>query len=164
MHRTRCYNWCMRIVHLFVLALAATLALTAHAQKNPLIVFDAEEQAAAKAIPEPEKKPEAAPVKPAAPVAQPTPTKPVTPMNPPTPVSPESPVDKLWPKNTIPLFLPSCTGLRMQYVAPCTCVITKLMVVMPHDEFLEKSTNGTLEDDSRLKQIRTDCVTSVEKK
>lgn len=75
-----------------------------------------------------------------------------------TPVAPTNPVDKLWPRNTIQIFLPSCTGLRPQYLVPCTCVITKLMVTMPHDEFLKKSEDGTLEQDPRLITIRQACI------
>lgn len=102
-------------------------------------------------------KPDAAPVAPqaVAPSASPSAKAPI---NPPSPASPANPVDKLWPRNSIQLFLPSCTGLKPQFVVPCTCIITKLMVAMPHDEFLKKSEDGTLEQDPRLVTIRNQCV------
>lgn len=105
-----------------------------------------------------------APANPAAPTAPATGTTPASPANPASPASPPSPVSKLWPKDTIKIFMPPCTGLKVQYVPPCTCVITQLMVQMPHDEFLKKSEDGTLEQDPRLMKIRTDCATAPAKK
>lgn len=103
----------------------------------------------------------ASPASPAAPASGPA--APAAPGAPQAEV-PVSPVSKLWPKDTIQVFMPSCTGLRVQYVKPCTCVITQLMVAMPHDEFLKKSADGTIEQDERLKQIRLDCATAPQKK
>jgi len=102
-----------------------------------------------------------APVAPAAAAAAATPASPA---NPASPTPPASPISKLWPRDTVEVFLPSCTGLRPQYVIPCTCVITQLMLQMPHDEFLAKSADGTIEQDPRLIRIRTDCATSPTKK
>ena len=102
-------------------------------------------------------KPGTAPAAPQAAAPQAVPSA-AAPANPPAPVAPANPVDKLWPRNTIQLFLPSCTGLKPQFLPPCTCVITKLMIVMPHDEFLKKSEDGTLEQDPRLISIRNQCV------
>lgn len=89
---------------------------------------------------------------------------PQTPANPASPASPKSPVSKLWPRDTVQIFVPPCTGLRPQFVIPCTCVITRLMVAMPHDEFLAKSEAGTIEQDPRLQRIRQDCATAPQKK
>lgn len=107
------------------------------------------------------------PATPATPTAPPNPTAPANPAapeNPATPESPESPISKLWPRDTIQIFMPPCTGLRPQYVKPCLCTITKLMVAMPHDEFLKKSNDGTIEQDERLKTIRQTCATAPQKK
>lgn len=89
---------------------------------------------------------------------------PATPANPASPIAPKSPVSKLWPRDTVQIFVPPCTGLRPQFVIPCTCVITKLMVAMPHDEFLAKSEAGTIEQDPRLQRIRQDCAAAPQKK
>lgn len=104
------------------------------------------------------------PATPASPPAVAAGATPVTPTNPASPPAPKSPVSKLWPRDTIEIFLPPCTGLRPQFVVPCTCVITKLMVEMPHDEFLAKSEAGTIEQDPRLQRIRRDCATAPQKK
>lgn len=95
------------------------------------------------------------------PAAAPAAPMPVTPASPPTP---KSPISKLWPKDTIQIFMPPCTGLRPQFVVPCTCTITRLMAEMPHDEFLAESEAGTIEQDPRLQRIRLDCATSPKKK
>ena len=108
-----------------------------------------------------------APATPASPPAPTTPTaaaSPATPANPASPATPASPVNKLWPRDTISIFLPPCTGLRPQFIVPCTCVITKLMVAMPHDEFLAKSEAGSIESDPRLIRIRQDCATAPQRK
>lgn len=108
-------------------------------------------------------KPGSPPIAPQAlePTAAPAETKPAIA---PTPAAPANPVDKLWPRNTIELFLPSCTGLKPRFVVPCTCIIAKLMIAMPHDEFLKKSEDGTLEQDPRLITIRNQCVADALKK
>lgn len=85
---------------------------------------------------------------------------PESPTNPNSPTPPANPVSKLWPNNTVEIFLPACINFHPQLVVPCTCVITKLMVEMPHDEFLKKSEDGTIEQDSRLTRIRTECATT----
>ncbi|MFM9889938.1 MAG: hypothetical protein ACKVOE_04730 [Rickettsiales bacterium] len=74
------------------------------------------------------------------------------------PQAPAAPVSKLWPRDTIPLFLPSCTGFHPEMVQPCTCIITRLMTAMGHDEFLFKSEAGTIESDPRLIAIRNECA------
>jgi hypothetical protein len=107
---------------------------------------------------------------PAAPASPPSPANPsaaaspATPANPASPATPASPVSKLWPRDTISIFLPPCTGLRPQFIVPCTCVITKLMMAMGHDEFLAKSEAGSIESDPRLIRIRQDCATAPQRK
>lgn len=105
------------------------------------------------------------PPKPATQAAPPAPAPSTsTPANPPSPQAPANPVDKLWPRNTVEIFLPSCTGLKPQFLVPCTCIITKLMITMPHDEFLKKSEDGTLEQDPRLISVRNACISDALKK
>ena len=104
------------------------------------------------------------PASPDSPTPPPPAASPASPANPNSPTPPANPISKLWPRDTIELFMPSCTGLRVQYVPPCTCVITQLMVQMPHDEFLAKSEAGIIEQDPRLIKIRTDCATAPQKK
>ena len=104
------------------------------------------------------------PPSPAAPASAAGTSAPANPATPSAPIAPKSPISKLWPRDTIQIFLPPCTGLRPQFVVPCTCVITKLMLEMPHDEFLAKSETGTIEQDPRLIRIRHDCATAPQKK
>ena len=104
------------------------------------------------------------PASPASPAAVGAGASPTAPANPTAPPAPKSPVSKLWPRDTVEIFIPPCTGLRPQFLIPCTCVITKLMVEMPHDEFLAKSEAGTIEQDPRLIRIRRDCATAPQKK
>ena len=87
------------------------------------------------------------------------------PATPASPTPPASPVAKLWPRDTIALFMPSCMGFHPQeFAAPCMCVITKMMAAMPHDEFLRESDTGTIESDQRLIRIRTDCASAPKQK
>ncbi len=161
----------LRIRILCALSAALVIGTTAHAQSYsaaPMVVYgegsaqatsadDSVRELGQATMGETITKPAAAPAAPqaAAPEAVPGTTAPASP---PSPVTPANPVDKLWPRNTIQLFLPSCTGLKPQFLPPCTCVITKLMIVMPHDEFLKKSEDGTLEQDPRLISIRNQCI------
>ncbi len=86
--------------------------------------------------------------------AQPAPTA----SAPATPVPPASAADKLWPKDTLPIFMKSCMGFHLELAGACSCVITNLMVAMPHDEFLRLSADGSIERDARLIEIRQRCV------
>lgn len=106
----------------------------------------------------------AAPPAPVAPANPATVTSPANPADPKNPPAPKNVDGKLWPRDTIQIFLPPCTRLRPQFVAPCTCVITKLMVAMPHDEFLKKSEDGSIEHDPRLINIRSECATAPKRK
>lgn len=99
--------------------------------------------------------PPAAPTAPAALGAQAIPPSAATP---PVPAAPASPVSKLWPADTVPIFMPACVGFQPKLVVPCNCVIGKLMLAMPHDEFLKLTANGTIENDARLKNIRIACA------
>jgi|GEM_PF-6369630 len=80
------------------------------------------------------------------------------PAAPTSPASPASPINKLWPIDTIPIFMKSCMGFHVELAAPCKCVITNLMVEIPHDEFLKLTAAGSIEQDTRLASIRYRCV------
>ncbi len=97
------------------------------------------------------------PATPPSPVSPATPNAPA-PQTPNSPTPPPSPISKLWPRDTVPIFLQSCTNYHPELIAPCTCVITKLMAQMPHDEFLQLDANGTIEQDPRVITIRQQCV------
>jgi hypothetical protein len=89
-----------------------------------------------------------------------TPTAPdaPTPDTPAAPASPPSPISKLWPRDTVPIFLQSCTGFHPELIDPCTCVITQLMSQMGHDEFLQLSESDAIEHDPRLINARQQCI------
>lgn len=106
---------------------------------------------------------EAVPASPPAPSA-PAATPPTNPKAPSAPAAPESPVSKLWPVDTVPIFMPPCVGLHPELIAPCKCTITELMLQMPHDEFLRLSLDGSIEQDARLSAIRYRCVGTPRKK
>jgi hypothetical protein len=80
------------------------------------------------------------------------------------PASPANPISKLWPIDTIPIFMRSCVGFEPQLIAPCGCVIRELMVKMPHNEFLAKSADGSIEQDATLHSIRTNCAVAPQRK
>lgn len=83
---------------------------------------------------------------------------PANPASPKIPEAPASPVSKLWPADTVPIFMRACVNYQPKLVMPCNCTIGKMMLAMPHDEFLELTAKGTLEDDIRVKNIRTECA------
>ena len=99
-----------------------------------------------------------------APAAPTSPAAAAPPATPASPTPPPSPAAKLWPRDTVRLFMPSCVGFHAQFITPCACVITKLMATIPHDEFLRESDAGTIEGDPRLSKIRTDCASAPQKK
>ena len=107
---------------------------------------------------------------PATPPSPPSPTAPTgiaaekAPIAPASPPSPESPVSKLWPRDTVPIFVKSCVGFHVELIPACSCVITELMASMPHDEFLKLSESGAIEADPRLKRARYDCVAAPARK
>lgn len=99
--------------------------------------------------------PPAAPVAPASPGAEAIPPSPQAPA---APAAPANAITKLWPADTVPIFMQSCVGYQPKLVVPCNCVITNLMLEMPHDEFLRLTAQNTIEDDIRLKNIRVKCA------
>ncbi len=105
--------------------------------------------------------PPASPANPAAPASAQNPANPASPA---TPASPANPAAKLWPKDTVPIFLQSCANFHVELIAPCSCVITNLMLSMGHDEFLAKSEAGTIEADARLIKARSECATAPQRK
>jgi len=96
-----------------------------------------------------------APASPAAPTA---PVSGAAASSPTAPAAPASPVSKLWPVNTVPIFMRTCVGFRPTLFAPCQCVIGRMMREFPHDEFLELTAKGTIEQDPRLENIRVACA------
>jgi hypothetical protein len=104
---------------------------------------------------------DAAPASPTSPTVPGAPTSVVSPASPQPAISPAPPglaTDPLWPKDTIPIFMKSCTGFKPELTAPCMCIITKLMVTMPHNEFIQLSEANTIESDKRLADIRQSCL------
>lgn len=83
--------------------------------------------------------------------------------HPETPPAPESPAGKLWPKDTVPIFVKSCIGFHVQLIPACTCVITQLMATIPHDEFLKLSETDKIDSDPRYTKARQDCATAPER-
>jgi hypothetical protein len=104
------------------------------------------------------------PVTPASPANPANPAAATPAATPASPASPANPVSKLWPKDTVPIFMTSCVGFSPVKIKPCSCVITQLMTTMGHDEFLAKSENNTIEQEPRLQQIRLNCATAPQKK
>ncbi len=100
------------------------------------------------------------PPSPAYPAAAPTASTAATPAAPAAPQVPAAPINKLWPRDTVPIFMQSCVGYRPKLFVPCQCIIGRLMLEMPHDEFLALTAKGTIEDDNRLKTIRQQCAGS----
>ncbi len=97
----------------------------------------------------------------------PTPAAPTTPSAgstpavapaPATPAAPASATAKLWPVDTVPIFMKSCVNFQPKLVVPCNCVIGRLMLAMPHDEFIKLTAQGTVEQDPRLQNILTECA------
>lgn len=82
------------------------------------------------------------------------PASPAAPASPATPSAPD-----VWPANTLPVFLISCTQGNTELLAPCRCVITTLMQTMTHREFLEVSAHNTIEKDIRYTSARQQCAT-----
>lgn len=105
-----------------------------------------------------------------APLLNPAPAAPSTPAAPtsePAPASAKSPDaviaphGKLWPSNTIPLFMTSCTKFHVEMVEPCGCIIRKVMTQFPHDEFMRIDAAGQIETDPRLQRIRQECADAI---
>ena len=94
----------------------------------------------------------AAPASPAAAPAAPTAAASASPASPPAPVS------KLWPRDTVPIFMTSCTRLHSELFIPCRCIIDKLMAQMQHDEFMRLSDGSLIDSDPRFLAIRDQCI------
>lgn len=93
-----------------------------------------------------------------------SPAQTATPESPKNPPSPESPASKLWPRDTVPLFLTSCAKGRPKMLQPCQCIITHLMTQMAHDEFLALTETDQIEGDGRYLNIRQACATAPQKR
>jgi hypothetical protein len=106
----------------------------------------------------------AAPQAPQSPAAAASATTPETPATPAVPKAPANPIDKLWPKDTVPIFVRACAQFHVELVPPCTCIITELMLTMPHDEFMRLSAEQKIESDSRYTSIRERCLATPRRK
>jgi hypothetical protein len=103
----------------------------------------------------------AIPAAPASPESAAIPAAPAFPPSagaPQPPAAPSSPLNRLWPRDTVPIFMRSCTGLHIELIPACQCVISKMMLSMPHDEFLTLSAGNRLDSDPRILAIRQGCL------
>ena len=97
----------------------------------------------------------------------PVPAAPESPAGGDVPAAPESPSlkpSKLWPVDTVPVFMLSCVQLQKEIVSTCRCVINNLMKAMPHDEFLQLSESGLIERDQRYLNIRRQCLGTAQQR
>ncbi len=94
----------------------------------------------------------------------PAPSKPSVIKLPVAPASPVPPVSKLWPRDTIPLFVTSCSKLHRELLNPCRCIIDGLMEKMLHDEFLRLSDANQIDIDPRYLTVREQCVMAAKQK
>lgn len=102
----------------------------------------------------------AAPEAPSAPAAVGGAAAPASPQAPAAPAVPSSPLTRAWPHDTVPIFMRSCIGYQPKLAGPCFCVVSKLVNAMPHDEFMRLTAAGTIEQDVRLANIRSQCATA----
>ena len=98
------------------------------------------------------------PPNPATPAAGKTPATPATPNNPEAPDSPKSPLLKLWPRDAVKIFMPTCVKFHSELIEPCYCIITQVMEVIPHDEFLRLNEEGKMDTDPRIAAINERCL------
>lgn len=148
---------------LFIALLIPVAAMASSYSNAPLLVVKPEQ--------------EAAPVQtysiaPATPAPAPATPPRVTAPQPPKPDKPERPeshaiestavqYSKLWPRDSVPIFMTRCTKFHTEAVKPCSCIITRVMTEMTHDEFMKISESGNVEKDARLLAIRTDCLSKI---
>ncbi len=99
----------------------------------------------------------ASPARPERPASPPRPEHPARPASPPSPESPGRPA-KLWPRDTIPIFVTACSHLNIDKIPTCRCIINGLMVQMTHDEFLRLNEAHLMEADTRYITLRENCV------
>lgn len=95
------------------------------------------------------------------------PAAPTAPAGGAVPLAPESPSlkpSKLWPADTVPVFMLSCTQLQKEIVSTCRCIIDNLIKTIPHDEFLALSEANLIERDKRYLSIRQRCLGSTQKR
>ena len=102
------------------------------------------------------------PATPAKPPAPEVPASPTTPPKPTTPEHPPSPFGKLWPKDTLPIFMTRCTQFHTELIKPCLCIINNVMGEMPHDVFMDLNAKGTMESDPRILTIQQKCVADLQ--
>lgn len=64
----------------------------------------------------------------------------------------------LWPTDTVDIFVSACAGMQHQMVAPCRCIIERLALKMPHNEFLKLSETDAVRTDPRYVAAREACL------
>jgi|GEM_PF-5422957 len=91
--------------------------------------------------------------------------KAAVPASPTSPANPQDPISDLWPANTVPVFMISCTNYHKELIEPCRCVITNLVRSMSHREFMEATEKeGGIERDSRYIHARQMCMPQPKRK
>lgn len=69
----------------------------------------------------------------------------------------------LWPTDTVDLFVSACATNKHQLVPFCRCVIERLALKMPHNEFVMLSEADRIESDPRFLQVRESCTPREER-
>jgi hypothetical protein len=64
----------------------------------------------------------------------------------------------LWPTDTVDIFVTACAAGKHQAVGVCRCVIEKLALKMPHNEFIKLSEADAVEKDPRYISARASCL------
>lgn len=141
----------------FAFILIAALPLLAHAEysRAPLLVVKPEPVRPAVDESLRPTAPTPAPVAPEAPKVE-SPAKPEASEHPPSPFA------KLWPKDTVPIFVTRCTRFHLEMLKPCVCIITNVMTSIPHNEFMELNAKNTMETDPRIVAIQQKCVADLQ--
>lgn len=83
---------------------------------------------------------------------------PQAPAAPAAPTSPAAPVSDIWPADTVPVFVRSCSRGRSELLAPCRCTIESLMKAMTQREFLALSEKNAVATDPRYMNVRQNCA------
>ena len=144
----RCYIFSMRrIFSIFMILSLPTFAVAQTYSNSPIMVITPDSS-----NPKP-------PPEPAAPANPPSPPNPPQPSAPATPIS--SMPATLWPKDTVPIFMTSCTKFHVELIDPCSCIITKVVTQFRHDEFMRLDSSGELTSNPKMQQIRQECVNAV---
>lgn len=69
----------------------------------------------------------------------------------------------LWPTDTVDIFVSACATNKHQLVPFCRCVIERLAVKMPHNDFVMLSEADRIESDPRYIAARESCTPREER-